>query len=51
LQDAIGNLVTEVDIVGKALIPDGKSVQRVPDKGWEWKQGQLAQFVCVVEKP
>jgi hypothetical protein len=51
LQNAISNLVTEVEIVGKALIPNGKSMQRGPDEGWEWKQGQLAQFVCALEKP
>jgi len=54
LEEAMANLMVELEIVGKALIPDGVTALEGPTRGWsnvpDWEISGWRYFNCKVEK-
>jgi hypothetical protein len=50
LEGAFANLMVELDIVGKALVPGGVASQQVPEAGWSARLPDLVTFGFKVEK-
>jgi hypothetical protein len=50
LEKTFANLMVELDIVGKAIVPSGVASQQVPEAGWSAQLPNLVTFGFKVEK-